>query len=78
MIKELDTIVLTEDLSELKLAKGDIGTVVLVHNNWEGYEVEFITLDGDTIAVATLCHECLGFIDSLFHATEGLSYKPVF
>jgi hypothetical protein len=54
MISELDTIILTEDLPELKLAKGDLGTVVLVHNEGEGYEVEFITLDGDTIAVETL------------------------
>ena len=54
MIKELDSIVLTEDIPELKLTKGDIGTVVLIHNNGEGYEVEFLTLGGNTIAVATL------------------------
>ncbi|MDM8523303.1 DUF4926 domain-containing protein [Desulfococcaceae bacterium HSG8] len=54
MIQELDSVVLTEDTEHLKLAKGDIGTVVLVHNNGEGYEVEFITLGGDTIAVTTL------------------------
>jgi hypothetical protein len=54
MIKELDRVVLTEDIQNLKLAKGHIGTVVLVHNNGEGYEVEFMTLSGDTIAVTTL------------------------
>jgi len=54
MIQELDSVVLTEDIANLKLAKGDIGTVVLVHNDGEGYEVEFMTLGGDTIAVTTL------------------------
>ena len=54
MIQELDSVVLTEDIPDLKPAKGDIGTVVSVHENGEGYEVEFITLGGDTIAVTTL------------------------
>lgn len=54
MIKELDDIILTCDLPQHGLTKDDIGTVVLVHNNGEGYEVEFTTLDGETQAVATL------------------------
>ncbi len=54
MIHELDSVVLTKDIKNLKLARGDIGTVVLVHNGGEGYEVEFMTLDGDTVAVTTL------------------------
>ena len=54
MIRELDGVVLTCDLPEQKLAGGDIGTVVLVHGDGRGYEVEFMTLDGETIAVSTL------------------------
>ena len=54
MIEELDDIVLTRDLPEQGLRAGDIGTVVLVHRNNAGYEVEFTSLDGDTIAVLTL------------------------
>jgi len=54
VIRELDEIVLTCDLPERKLAAGDIGTVVLVHGEGLGYEVEFMTLDGETIAVSTL------------------------
>jgi hypothetical protein len=54
MIKELESVVLKVDIDDLKLAKGDIGTVVLVHDEGEGYEVEFITLGGDTVAVTTL------------------------
>jgi hypothetical protein len=33
MIKELDTVVLDVDLSENHLEKGDIGPVVLIHQN---------------------------------------------
>ena len=53
-IKEHDCVVLTTDLPAEKLEAGDIGTVVLVHRRAAGYEVEFISLDGETIAVATL------------------------
>lgn len=54
MIKELDQIVLTADLPEHGLQQGDIGTVVLVHQGGAGYEVEFVTLDGETLAVVSL------------------------
>ena len=54
MIKEHDTIVLTEDLPNEGVRAGDVGTVVHVHNGGEGYEVEFMTLAGQTIAMASL------------------------
>jgi hypothetical protein len=54
VIEELDEVVLTCDLPDHGLAVGDIGTVVLVYDEGKGYEVEFMTLDGETIAVATL------------------------
>lgn len=54
MIRELDSVVLTTDLPEHGLAAGDIGTVVMVHDGARGYEVEFVTLTGETIAVASL------------------------
>ena len=54
MIDELDPVVLACDLPEHKLTPGDIGNVVLVHNQGEGYEVEFTTLNGETVAVVTL------------------------
>lgn len=53
MIKELDRIVLADDLPDYGLKGGDIGTVVLVHPIG-GYEVEFMTLDGETLAVVSL------------------------
>jgi Domain of unknown function (DUF4926)/Domain of unknown function (DUF6883) len=54
MIKEHDIVVLTEEVPEEGLTAGDVGTVVHIHNNGEGYEVEFMTLTGQTIAVASL------------------------
>jgi len=54
MMKELDQIVLTTDLPEYGLRAGDIGAVVLVHQGGAGYEVEFMTLDGETLAVVSL------------------------
>ncbi|HEY3757112.1 MAG TPA: DUF4926 domain-containing protein [Opitutaceae bacterium] len=54
MIKEHDCIVLTRDLPAESLKAGDIGTVVHIHNGGEGYEVEFITLGGETVAITTL------------------------
>jgi hypothetical protein len=53
MIRELDSVVLACDLPEHGLTRGDVGTVVLVHAG-AGYEVEFMTLDGETLAVVSL------------------------
>jgi hypothetical protein len=54
MIRELDRVILERDLPEFGLRRGDLGTVVLVHNGGAGYEVEFMTLGGETVAVTTL------------------------
>lgn len=53
MIEELDSVVLKVELPEYGLKQGDIGTIVLVHDG-EAYEVEFMTLEGETVAVVTL------------------------
>ena len=54
MTKEHDCVVLTQDLAEASLKAGDVGTVVHVHQGGAGYEVEFMTLAGETITLATL------------------------
>ncbi len=54
MINEHDCVVLTQDVSEEGLQAGDIGTVVHIHQGGAGYEVEFMTLAGETLAVVTL------------------------
>ncbi len=54
MIKEHDRVVLTVDFPEYKLRVGDVGTVVYVYANGKAYEVEFFTLDGQTLNVVTV------------------------
>lgn len=54
MIKEHDRVVLTKAIPDQGLTAGDVGTVVHVHKNGEAFEVEFLTLHGETVAVATL------------------------
>jgi len=54
MIKELDLVALVADEPAHGLVAGDVGTVVMVHGKNEGYEVEFMTSDGKTIAVLSL------------------------
>ncbi|MGH9897325.1 MAG: DUF4926 domain-containing protein [Pyrinomonadaceae bacterium] len=54
MIKEFDPVVLNADLPEHYLRVGDIGTVVLIYQDRAGYEVEFVALDGETVAVISL------------------------
>jgi hypothetical protein len=54
MIKEHGLVVLTCDLPKEGLKAGDVGTVVHIHKRGEAFEVEFVTLNGDTVAVATV------------------------
>lgn len=53
-INELDAVALTRDLPEHGLMRGDVGTVVLVHGDGAGFEVEFVGYDGHTVALLTL------------------------
>ena len=54
MIGEHDRVVLTEDIAAESLKAGDIGTAVHVYSQGEAFEVEFVALDGETIAVVTV------------------------
>ena len=54
MIEELKLVALLEDLPAHGLQQGDLGTVVFVHEEGKAYEVEFATLDGETLAVLTV------------------------
>ncbi len=53
-IDELDRVALACALPEFDLCPGDLGTVVHVYPSGELFEVEFVSLDGRTIAVETL------------------------
>jgi hypothetical protein len=54
MIREHDQVVVTGDVAELPVRAGDLGTVVHVYRDGQAYEVEFASLSGKTIGVATL------------------------
>ena len=54
MIREHERVVLTTAVRTEGLEPGDVGTVVHVYKDGQAYEVEFLTLDGHTAAVATL------------------------
>ena len=54
MIKELDRVALADRIDEADLEIGDIGTVVFVYKQQKGYEVEFMTLTGETVAVISV------------------------
>lgn len=53
MSLELDPVALTVDVPEHGLKRGEVGTVVLTHDG-KGYEVEFVNLQGHTLAVISL------------------------
>ena len=51
--RELDPVVLTRDIPELDLRRGDLGAIVQVYGS-TGVEVEFVRLSGLTQALVTL------------------------
>ena len=55
LIKEHDQIVLTADLPKEEFTADDVGTVVHIHREGEAFEVEFMTLGEETIAVTRFC-----------------------
>lgn len=57
MFSELDTVVLSHDLKELSLTRGDVGAVVHAYGDGKTYEIEFVTGEGKTIAVVTLTNK---------------------
>jgi hypothetical protein len=54
MIKEHDRVVLRKSIPGQELKTGDVGTVIHVYEKGEAFEVEFVALDGETLAIATL------------------------
>lgn len=54
MIQEHARVVLTRDIPGEDLIGGDVGTIVHVYAAGKAFEIEFMTLDGQTAAVATV------------------------
>jgi len=53
-MKALERVALTQDLPEQGLKAGDIGMIVHVYGDHKGYEVEFVTLSGDLLALVSV------------------------
>ena len=54
MISDHDGVELSQDVPAAALKAGDIDTVVHIHAGGAGYEVEFMTLAGEAVAVVAL------------------------
>jgi len=54
MFREFDLVALTHDIEEYGLKSEDVGTIVHSYVDKNGFEVEFVTAEGKTIAVLTL------------------------
>ncbi|MFZ4815027.1 MAG: DUF4926 domain-containing protein [Phototrophicaceae bacterium] len=54
MFNELERVALIDDLPEYDLKVGDLGMIVHVYGNHQGYEVEFVTLTGELVALASV------------------------
>ena len=54
MIQQLDIVILLKDRPNEGLVKGDVGSVVFIHEGGKAFEVEFITMAGDPLGVLTL------------------------
>jgi hypothetical protein len=52
-MRELDSVVLRRTLPDSGLEAGDVGAIVHVHPD-DSYEVEFVSGEGETVAVVTL------------------------
>lgn len=53
-IAELDHVALARDFPEHGLVSGDIGCVMMVHEDGKGFTIEFVSLGGKTVAILTV------------------------
>ncbi len=56
-IRELNTVVLARDIEDHGLKRDDIGAVVHCYKDNLAFEVEFVTGEGETVALLTLARE---------------------
>jgi uncharacterized cupin superfamily protein len=57
VFREHEQIVLTADVfgdEEEELKPGDVGAIIHIHPNEEAFVVEFMSLDGETVVIATV------------------------
>ena len=82
MIEEFDVVALTRTVPEHGLVAGDLGTVVMVHaavpGHGPGVTIEFMTLQGETIGIATLPADAVRAIGArdMAHVREMIDAVP--
>ncbi len=54
MIKEHHRVVLKKSLAGQGLKAGDVGTITHIYKTGEAFELEFLALHGETVAIVTL------------------------
>lgn len=71
-VRELDCVVLRRDIPEHGLETGDVGAVVHRYADGEAFEVEFVTGEGETVAVVTVAADELRHFGKreILHARE--------
>ncbi len=69
---ELDTVVLTHDITDKGLKEGDMGAIVQVYDGGKAFEVEFVTAEGKTVALMTLKPSAIRKVakNEILHARE--------
>ena len=72
MIHELDLVVLTHAIEVHSLKAGDVGAVIHCYADNLGYEVEFVTAEGKTVAALKLTATDIRPIShaEIFHVLE--------
>ena len=78
VIKEHDCVVLTQDIPDEGLESGDVGTAIHAHRDRAAFEVEFVTLTGDTVTVATVLPSQLRPVSKrdIAHVREMAPHQP--
>lgn len=71
-MRELDLVVLERDIDEHRLKQGDVGKIVHYYSDGQALEVELVSVDGQTITVATLTSTdiCPLKPSEIFHVRE--------
>ena len=59
MIRELDNVILTRDIEEYGLKRGNVGVAVHCYPDEVAFEVEFVTTNDHAGAVLTLTSEAI-------------------
>jgi hypothetical protein len=63
-MQELERVALIQAIPEHNLEVGDIGMIVHVYGEHKGYEVEFVTLSGELVALVSVYPEQIRQLES--------------